>query len=125
MRVAAAALAALLLGACAETTIDDGTGTTAAGVTTTAPSGSPDELLARLSTRAYLLSSAIVEGQGQVAMDELESLWTAATAQLPRTDFVLNVEHQLSMMRNAVERKRPADADKAARHIDTLVDARS
>ena len=124
--VARATLLALatVLAACGTTTVESGPSTTYVGETTTAPVGTPDELLDRLVATSFTLGNAIIDGEPHEVMDELDALWLAASTQLPRTDFALGVEHQLALMHTAVDRHRAADADKAARHIEELVKAR-
>jgi len=97
--------------------------TSVAEVTTTLPSGAPAELADRLSTLAFGLSTSITDGRGKQAFAEIEALWNALSAQLRRTEFVVDMGERVDFMRNAVARKRPADADKAAMHIRALLDA--
>ena len=69
------------------------------------------------------LGPAIVDGVGRATLQKIDALWAAIISQVPRTQFVEDAGHQLDLMRAAVERKRPADADKAALHIEALVNA--
>ena len=126
-RIAGVAAAALvgLLGACGPTTVVSVPTTTAVGETTTLPTGTPGQLLVRLRDRAFALSAAIVDGTGRSVNDEIDGLWTAASAQLSHTVFVDEIQHQLDLMQTAVDRRRPADADKAALHLRALIDARA
>ncbi len=125
-RVWGAALVAVLAASgCSATTVVTGPSTTTPGQTTTVPTGSVDDLLATLDERLFDLSIAINEGQGTQTLAELTALWTAAAAQLPRTSFVEQAQHQMDRMALAVERRRPADADKAARNLRALIEARS
>ena len=49
---------------------------------------------------------------------------SAFSASMPfRTEFVDDATHQLDLMRTGVERKRAADVDKAALHLQAIVDA--
>ena len=114
----------LTLTACGTTTVVTGPSTTALGATTTVPTGTVDDLLSRLESRAFALSVAINDGDSQAAFDEIQALWAAASAQLPRTDFVLSVDRQIGLMKVAVDRRRAADADKAARNLKALIDTR-
>jgi hypothetical protein len=91
-------------------------------VATTVPTGTSAELLHRLQQSVFGLSVAINEGHGKAALDEIRGLWVAARAQLSRTEAVDRIEHQLTLMDTAVERRRPADADKAARSVSALID---
>ena len=123
--VAITAVAVASLAACGKTTVVEvtTTPTTVVGATTTLPSGTPAELLPTLRDTAFLLSPAMIEGKGKQVMAELDRLWSAISAQLPRTEFVDDAAHQLDLMRTGVERKRAADVDKAALHLQAIVDA--
>jgi hypothetical protein len=100
--------------------------TIGAATAITAPADTPTDLLERLRAESFELSVAIVEGDGadRVAIGEIDAIWAAFTGAEPRTEFVLRAETQIGHLRNAVERKRPADADKAARNLSALIDAR-
>lgn len=124
-RSVALASLGLTLAACGTTTVVSGPSTTVVGATTTVPTGTVDDLLDRLETIAFTLSVAINDGNGQASFDEIQALWTAASAQLPRTDFVLAVDRQVGLLKIAVDRRRPADADKAARNLKALIDNRA
>lgn len=91
--------------------------------TTTVPIGEAAELASRLSELAFSLSTSIADGKGKQAFATIEDVWGALKAQLRRTEFVDDLGDRIDFLRNAVERKRPADADKAAMHIRALVDA--
>lgn len=118
-------VAGLMLSACGKTTIVavSTTTTTVVGETTTLPRGTVAELLARLRSEAFTLSGGIGDGNGRDILQSITSLWEAAREQLPRTAFVEDVQHQIDLMTNAVDRKRPGDADKAALHLASLIDA--
>ena len=122
-----ALVAPLSLSACGSTTVVDVTTvpTTVVEVTTTLPAGTPIELTAKMRDLGFTLSAGISAGrsEAQQVFDELAALWGAAKSQLPRTQFVDDVQHQLDLMQIAVDRRRPADADKAALHIRALVNA--
>jgi hypothetical protein len=124
VRGVALATLVLLAGACGQTTVLTGPSTTYLGETTTIPTGTVDELLARLQTTAYSLSIAIVDGDAKERIAEIHNLWTAISVQLPRTDFVDETQHQIDLMQAAVDRKHPADADKAALRLSELIAAR-
>lgn len=122
-----ALIGSIALSSCGETTVVEvsttAPPTTAVEVTTTIPSGEPAELAARLSALAFGLSTSISDGRGKQAFAEIEAIWTALAARLRRTEFVVDIGERVDFMRNAVERKRPADADKAAMHIRALVES--
>jgi len=118
---------AALLGACAETTVDT-TDATAVVVdsSSTLPTGTTAELLERLITETSGLSELVVEGEGEVeALAGIEALWVVARpgVEESRPDLLDQFEDAMGYARRAVERRRPADADKAAQNLRTLTDA--
>lgn len=130
-RAAALALAAPLLAtvACAETTVDpDVTAQPSVEATTTvfAPSGSTAELLDDLLDETGRLSDLIVENEGQqAALARIETLWALAGGDVAaeREDLLTGFESAIRLARTGVERRRPADADKAHNNLRTLVAA--
>lgn len=122
-----AVTAALSLTACEKTTVVEVTTvpTTAVNATTTLPTGTPPELLVKLRDLAYTLGNTITQSgaEARYLLEQLDALWDAAKAQLPRTSFVESVAAQMDLLHVAVDRKRPADADKAALRMQSLVDA--
>lgn len=125
--LAAGAVALALLGACAETTVDP-VETTAPPVatSTTLPTGTTAELLDRLIAETGALSELVVEGDGEDdALARIEALWTAAQpgVEEARPDLLEQFEDAMGYARRAVERRRPADADKAAQNLRTLTNA--
>jgi hypothetical protein len=130
-----------LLSACA-TTIDERAGTTTPtdDVTVaplTVPSGTDDELLAQLLTAMTGLSALIGPAVGPAATDgtsrpdkeqrlvEIEAIWSAARPEVESVDALVarQIDGLVAMSRVAVERNRPADADKAARFLSDVVAA--
>lgn len=124
--VLAAATSVFVLASCGKTTVVEVTTvptTIEVGVTTTMLSGTPAELLPQLRDTAFRLSPAMIEGKGKQVMADLDRLWASISSQLPRTEFVDDAAHQLDLMRVGVERKRAADVDKAALHLQAIVDS--
>jgi copper chaperone CopZ len=130
------ALIVLLLGLTATgcaTTIDESLatvpGTDPAEVnttTTTLPAGSATVLLPVLLTEAADLSRRVRESDGdREALERINALWDATSLEVGRSNPELlgSFEGQLDMLRRAVQFNRPADADKAYRNLDALVDA--
>jgi hypothetical protein len=78
-----------------------------------------------METLAFGLSTAINDGSGKDALAQIQGLWSAASAGMPRTAFVDQVEQELARMQVAVDRHRPADADKAARYLQLIIDSRA
>jgi hypothetical protein len=126
-RVAAVAVAAPLLAACAETTIDTSiTAPPSVAATTTvfAPTGTTVELLDQLLAESDGLSDLIVENHGQqAAFARIETLWALVGADIgaQRPDLVPGFQSAINLLRTGVERRRPADADKAHNNLRVLV----
>lgn len=133
-RAAGVVLLVVVVG-CAETTVDtqpsvttdplsgDGTLVTVAA---TAPSGTTTELGAALVAEARGLSDKIVDGEGQVeALSRLRARWDALRpdVEAANPDLLASFEVAIELAANGVERRRPADADKASNNLATLVDA--
>ncbi|NBY03372.1 MAG: hypothetical protein EBQ87_15550 [Planctomycetes bacterium] len=58
-------------------------------------------------------------------LQNVESIWIALEPQLValKNDTNVDVERIVNLVRSAVKKKRPADADKAARFIPLVIDA--
>jgi hypothetical protein len=114
--------AAVALSACADTVIEDGASDTvdvgpSIATTTTLPSGTTDELLAQLTTTMGTLSQLIIDGgrgDGD-ALAHIDAVWAAARPQVAaeHPQLVSGFDTTVEMATIAVERTRPADADKA------------
>jgi len=126
--VAVALAAVTLLGACS-TTYDESVATVETTATTTAstlPMGSTTELLGRLLDEVRDLSAKVAANQGDdEAATRIEQLWAAVQADVTATapDLVPDFEFVLRRCRSAVDRHRPADADRAFKNLDLLVAA--
>jgi hypothetical protein len=127
-RRAVALLVAALAG-CAETTIDTSlTAPSTVDVATTvfAPTGTTAELLDDLVAESGRLSDLIVAGDGEgVAFARIETLWALVAPDIAadRPDLAGGFESAIGLLRTGVERRRPADADKAYNNLRTLVAA--
>jgi len=128
----AASAATLCVSACAlsacATTIDPNATTLPPGGSTTTTvfvaSGSTLELLGQLVDEAVGLSEAIVENEGQRdIVARIDTLWAAARPGVERTvpDNVVEFDRTIELMHNGVDRRRPADADKALTNLRTLI----
>lgn len=105
-----------------ETLVEDTTPST----TTTLPTGTTTELLGRLRDQSLELSTRIIDtGGSREAVEAMSDLWDAARPDVvaQRPDLVDGFDRALAMSQKAVQFKRGADADKAARNISVLVDA--
>lgn len=121
----------VLLSSCA-TTIVDTTDTTQVVQSTTstiaAPSGEIIDLLRQLSSVADGLGQAVVDGDTSVSkakVAEADAIWLALEPQIreSRIDIVESVQSIVRLIHTSVERKRPADADKALRFIPLIIEA--
>ena len=125
--LAAVIAAASLLGACSTTydasiVTDESTTTTSS----TLPTGSTTDLLARLLDEVRGLSAKVAADEGDdAAAARIEQLWAALRADVESTapDLVPDFEFVLRRCRSAVDRHRPADADRAYKNLDLLVAA--
>lgn len=117
---------------CAPTTYDTSiASTTSMSPTTTEPAGSVEELLGRLSTTMNSLSGYIGPDQSgrtpagkleQIAL--IETLWSAVREIVLGNDSEAgdSLGRMVALARMAVERNRPADADKAARFAGQVIE---
>ena len=73
------------------------------------------------------LSAQVAEdGDAEIAtLAKIVGMWAAAEAQVRAThpELVSSIQTTVEMARSAVERKRPADADKAFSLLTSLVDS--
>jgi hypothetical protein len=102
--------------------------TTAAAVATTAymPRGSTADLLASMATEVGALSERLVESSGQrAALARIEAQWDAArpAIEADRPELLGAFDRVIAQVRRSVERRRPADADKAAKSLAVLIRA--
>lgn len=93
--------------------------------TTTPVEGSATVLLPELATEMSRLGSQIAEGDGDDAtLARIEAIWTAIRPEIDvsHPELVNGIGSMVDMARTAVERTRPADADKAFSVLSDLVD---
>lgn len=119
--------------ACGTTTYDESAATTTVvATTTTLPEGTATELLPRLVTGLSdlsLLIGPVPEGfdrgdaDKRTRLAEIEALWAAVEREVVADDpdAADAIVRQLDLARLAVERSRPADADKAAKFVADVV----
>jgi hypothetical protein len=132
-RARVALVAAVILGGLASgcaTTYDETlstTATTAPATTTTLPSGTAVELLPVLRDDAATLSAEMIDefGEPRAVVERMRAVWDVVAAEVGRArpDLVPGFDQNLALAERAVQYKRAADADKASRNIDALVDA--
>jgi len=115
------------LSACAPTTIVGSLESTTTTTSTLAPTPTGDikELLVQLGDLTAGLGQMIVDGETAAARARLaqaRAIWAVMEPQIRAAgvDLIEEVQSIIDLIGTAVERKRPADADKAQRFI-TLV----
>ncbi len=129
LRVAALApLVALGLAACGPTTYDATAETTppADAVTTTLPTGTAAELLPLMLAEVESLPLRVMNADGDgAAATRIEQLWTAIQPEIQANDpdLIPDFEFVVRRCRQAADRNRPADADRAAKNLAALVAA--
>lgn len=117
----------MLLAGCATEVVPESASPSADGATATTgftAEGTAAELLGRLLTEAASLSEAIVadEGQAEIAA-RIDALWEAARPEVEDTapELVADFDRAIALLHNGVERRRPADADKAYNNLAALI----
>jgi hypothetical protein len=125
--VAAVAVAVVAATSACATTFDTAATTVPATTSTLyVPTGSTDELLAAISTEVGALSERLVDNAGQRdALARIESQWEVARPDIERQrpELIDGFDAAIAQVQRAVERRRPADADKASKSITTLIAA--
>ena len=127
---AAIACAVLFLSSCSTTILSDlaSTSTSSVVTTTTIPAGTVRSLLDDLLTNASGLGDLIVSGDkygSRLRLQNTEAIWIALRPQLVAlaNDTDVDVERIVDLVRSAVNKKRPADADKAVRFLPLVISA--
>ena len=135
-RAITGALVTVLLGIVASScaTVINDTATTEAPadtvpvmVTTTIPSGDITTLMSQLVSTANGLGEAIANRQTNQARQQAsdaQAIWSVLQPQLIDSgiDVVEDIDRMVELMNTAVDRKRPADADKAFRFISIIAE---
>jgi hypothetical protein len=88
--------------------------------------GTTSELLEQLLAEAGVLSEAIVDNEGQhETMHRIDVIWAAARPDVEASDpdHLLEFDRAMVMLHTGVDRRRPADADKAYNNLVELVNA--
>ncbi len=118
-------LAAVALSACGTTYDEALVADTAPETTTTVPTGDAATLLPRLAQETSNLASVMIDGgDDKAAAEQIASLWAAAREEVVglRPDLADGFDQSVAMAAKAVQFKRAADADKAAKNITFLVE---
>ena len=120
-----------LLSSCATTYNSGATSTTtspSASTTTTIPRGTTEELFAQLLETGKELGNDIAKGDMTTArtkLADIKAIWIGIQPQIAQAtqDLLDDTQRMINMFTTAVERKRPADADKAMRFLPSLISA--
>lgn len=120
----------MTLSSCGTTIVGSLQSTTTSSVvtTTTIPTGTVTSLLNEMLENVTGLGDIVVGKDMAPARERLqnvEAIWVALEPQLValKNDTNVDVERIVNLVRSAVKKKRPADADKAARFIPLVLDA--
>ena len=118
----------MLVGGCSTTTFDNtiaNNDTTVASTTTLLPTGTVSELLPVMLVAVKGLSEKVAANKGDNETASLiEHIWTAIQPEVAATHKALvpDFEFIVRRCRQATDRHRPADADRAYRNLVSLVD---
>lgn len=133
-RLVALAITGVLVASCADTVVDvesDDGGINVDGSFETVPAttlpiiGSTGELLAEMSTEMSRLSAEIGDpGDEKATLTRIQSIWNIARPDVEssRAELVSGIDTTVDMATTAVVRIRPADADKALKLLDDLIE---
>jgi hypothetical protein len=119
-------LVAGVTSACATTYDTSATTVPATTSTLYAPTGTTAELLAAISTEVGALSEKLVDNDGQRdALVRIQAQWAVVRPAVAeqRPELLDAFDAAITQVERSVERRRPADADKASKNIVTLIDA--
>jgi len=128
--VAATVVVASLAASCSSEgaspdTLEPGVVTDPSAPSITVVAGSTVELLAEMTTSMSQLGSLIAEGgDDDATLALITATWGAARpdVQTTRPELVASIDTTVDMATVAVDRTRPADADKAFKLLSDLVD---
>ena len=120
-----------LLSSCATTYNSGATSTTtspSASTTTTIPRGTTEELFAQLLETGKELGNDIAQGDmttARLKLADIKAIWIGIQPQIAQAtqDLLDDTQRMINMFTTAVERKRPADADKAMRFLPSVISA--
>ena len=99
-----------------------------ASTTTTIPRGSTDELFAQLLQTGKDVGNDVAQGDMQTArtkLADIKAIWIGIQPQITNAseELLNDTQRMINLFTTAVDRKRPADADKAMRFLPSLVSA--
>jgi len=119
---------AVLLTGCATTIIDTAPTTTAVAPTTTIPSGTNDQLLEQMRLTLSDISTAMSASDKTKAKSLLANLQLAWDVLQPQIadkgeQLTQDLQRLMDLADSAVTRNRPADADKALRFMQIVIES--
>jgi hypothetical protein len=119
---------AVLLTGCATTIIDTAPTTTAVAPTTTIPSGTNDQLLEQMRLTISDISTAMSASDKTKAKSLLANLQLAWEVLQPQIadkgeQLMQDLQRLIDLADSAVTRNRPADADKALRFMQIVIES--
>jgi len=119
---------AVLLTGCATTIIDTAPTTTAVAPTTTIPSGTNDQLLEQMRLTISDISTAMSASNKTKAKSLLANLQLAWEVLQPQIadkgeQLTQDLQRLIDLADSAVTRNRPADADKALRFMQIVIES--
>jgi len=99
-----------------------------ASTTTTIPRGSTDELFEQLLQTGKDVGNDVAQGDMRTArtkLADIKAIWIGIQPQITNAseDLLNDTQRMINLFTTAVDRKRPADADKAMRFLPSLVSA--
>lgn len=120
--------AALFLSGCATTIIDTAPTTTAVAPTTTIPSGTSDQLLEQMRQTLSDISNAMSASdktRAKAKLIDLQLAWAVLQPQIAEKGEQLtqDIQRLIDLADSAVTRNRPADADKALRFLQIVIES--
>ena len=118
----------ILLTGCATTIIDSAPTTTAVAPTTTVPSGTNEQLLEQLRLTIGDISTAMSASDKTKAKSRLADLQLAREVLQPQIadkgeQLTQDLQRLIDLADSAVTRNRPADADKALRFLQIVIES--
>ncbi len=123
-RTALAATVLLTLSACRPTSYNSSADTTLpASTSSTLPTGALHDLLPRMQREVDGLSALVVTGKGdRESATRIEQYWAAIQPEVAKSwpDLVEDFDFAVRLCRSAADRRRPANADRAAKNLDAL-----
>jgi ABC-type uncharacterized transport system auxiliary subunit len=127
-RLVAVTTLTVVLSGCSATTFDSSLQSTTSTIVpaTTLPVGTVEQLLPLMVAEVKALSEKVAANQGDdQSATYIEQLWAAMRPEITsiNTDLVPSFEFVVRRCRQAADRSRPADADRAYRNIQALADS--